>query len=362
MTNICSIGLGIPEFAIEQQQIKQIVQKIFSYSDKQINRLLPVFDNAAVNNRQFVVDQSWFLKEHTFKEKNDLYQEAAKRYSLAAIDDCLKNSDFLNSEMPYEAIDMIIFVSSTGIATPSMDVHLMNARPFRQDMNRMPLWGLGCAGGAIGVSRAHDWLTAHPDKTVLIVCCELCSLTFQKGDSKKSNMVGTALFGDGVSAALAVGSESPYLSLRKKCTPQVMTTSSYLKRDSEGVMGWEINDSGFEVVFKKSIPALVNSFWREHVMKFLQDTALMEEDIHSFISHPGGRKVMEAMEEVIQCSKDKLRYSYQVLADHGNMSSATVFYVLREWIKRNIAPDEKSILSALGPGFSSELLLLEWSS
>ncbi|WP_245843782.1 type III polyketide synthase [Oceanobacillus rekensis] len=360
LTTICSIGLGIPEFNIEQEEIKGIVKEIFSYSDKQINRLLPVFDHAAVNNRQFAVDQSWFLKEHSFKEKNDLYQVEAKKYSLAAIDDCLRNPEFLNDVMPYEAIDMIIFVSSTGIATPSMDVHLMNARPFRQDISRMPLWGLGCAGGAIGLSRAHDWLTAHPDKTVLIICCELCSLTFQKGDSKKSNMVGTALFGDGVSAALAMGSNSPYLSLSKTSTPKVITASSFLKRDSEDVMGWEINDLGFEVVFKKNIPSLVDSFWRDHVMNFFEQTNLFEKDIHSFISHPGGRKVMEAMEEVLQCSKDKLKQSYQVLSDHGNMSSATVLYVLREWMKQNIISGEKSILSALGPGFSSELLLLEW--
>ncbi|WP_249871830.1 type III polyketide synthase [Oceanobacillus saliphilus] len=360
MTNICSIGLGIPEFSIDQQAIKETVQKIFSYSDKQINRLLPVFDNAAVNRRQFVVDESWFFDEHSFKEKNDLYQSAAERYSLDAIDDCLKNQDFLKEAIPYEAIDMILFVSSTGIATPSMDVHLLNARPFRQDVSRMPLWGLGCAGGATGLARAHDWLTAYPDKTVLIVCCELCSLTFQKGDSKKSNMVGTALFGDGVSAALVIGDKSRYVSYRKKYSPKIITSSSYLKRDSESVMGWEINNSGFEVVFKKSIPALVDSFWREHATKFFQTTGLREESIHSFISHPGGRKVMEAMEEVLQCSKDKLKYSYQILADHGNMSSATVLYVLREWMKETIEPGQKSILSALGPGFSSELLLLEW--
>ncbi|WP_010650604.1 type III polyketide synthase [Oceanobacillus massiliensis] len=361
MTNICSIGRGIPEYTIEQAEIKEIVQDIFSYSDKQIKRLLPVFDNAAVERRQFVVDKSWFVEEHSFKERNDIYQKAAEKYALAAIDDCLQNPDFLNSAPPYEAIDMIIFVSSTGISTPSMDVHLMNARPFRQDVNRMPLWGLGCAGGAIGLARAHDWITAHPTKTALIICCELCSLTFQKGDSKKSNMVGTALFGDGVSAALAVGDDSPYLSYRKKSVPSITSASSYLKRDSVDVMGWDINNSGFEVVFKKSIPALVDSFWRKHVDTFFHDSGLSVDQIHSFISHPGGRKVMEAMEEVVHCPKDKLKYSYNVLADHGNMSSATVLYVMREWMLQNIKAGEKSILSALGPGFSSELLLLEWN-
>jgi len=345
MASICSIGIGVPDFSIEQSKIKEIVQKIFSYSDNQIDRLLPVFDNAAVNRRQFVVDQSWFLEEHTFKERNNLYLHAAKKYSLKAIDDCLQNKEFLSKEIPYDAIDMIIFVSSTGIATPSMDVSILNARPFRMDTNRMPLWGLGCAGGAIGLARAHDWLTAHPTKNALVVCCELCSLTFQKSDSKKSNMVGTALFGDGISAALLAGEQSSIRSITKKNSPHVLASSSCLKPDSEEVMGWEINDFGFEVIFKKSIPALITSFWKDHADHFFKQIRLTEKDIHSFISHPGGRKVLEAMEEVLHCSKNKLTYSYEVLANHGNMSSATILYVLREWMMQHVKIGEKSILS-----------------
>lgn len=361
MTYICSTGLGIPQHEISQQKVKKLVENIFPYSKREIARLLPIFDRAQINERQLVVDENWFKQQHTFEEKNNLYHDYAKQYSLEAIDNCLTNKQFLTQAVPYEAIDMIIFVSSTGIATPSLDVYLMNDRPFREDVARMPLWGLGCAGGAIGLARAFDWLTAHPEKTALIVCCELCSLTFQKNDITKSNLVGTALFGDGVGAALLIGDHSPYLSYRKKVVPKITKTSSFTKKDSISIMGWKVTNQGLEVVFSKSIPALVKTLWKDHITTFLQESQTQENQIHSFIAHPGGKKVLEAMEEAFSISSKKLAHSYHVLANHGNMSSATVFYVLHEWLKENVDEKEQSILCALGPGFSSELLLLEWN-
>ncbi|MFD1038646.1 type III polyketide synthase [Virgibacillus byunsanensis] len=360
MAYICSTGVGIPENNLSQQRIKELVKGIFP-SNNRLDRLMPVFDNAKVHNRQFVVDQEWFNENHSFQESNNLYQHFAQKYALEAIDHCLGNNQFLSKDIPYEAIDMIIFVSSTGIATPSIDAHLLNKRPFRTDINRMPLWGLGCAGGAIGLSRTFDWIKANSDKMALIICCELCSLTFQKDDVKKSNVIGSALFGDGVGAALVVGENSNFFSYRKKTVPKITATSSLTKKNSTNVMGWEVTHGGLEVIFSKSIPALVNTFWNEHINSFLYENELTEERIHSFIAHPGGKKVLEAMEEVLQSPKQKLSKSYKVLANHGNMSSATVFYVLYEWMNESISKGERSILSALGPGFSSELILMEWT-
>ncbi|MBP1949609.1 type III polyketide synthase [Virgibacillus litoralis] len=357
MSFICSVGLGIPSNELSQPSVKNLVREIFTYSE----RLLPVFDHAMIDKRQFVVGEDWFKEKHSFQEKNDLYHRHAINYSLQAMDACLANKEFLKQDIPYEAIDLIIFVSSTGIATPSLDTYLMNERPFREDIARMPLWGLGCAGGAIGLSRAFDWLTAHPDKTVLIITCELCSLTFQKDDNKKSNLIGTALFGDGVGAALLVGENSTYLSYVKKVKPQIINTSSVTMKNSNSVMGWDITNDGLEVVFSKSIPALVQTFWKKHIETFLQDNNINRSEIYSFIAHPGGKKVLEAMEDVLQVPQEKFKHSYRVLRKHGNMSSATVFYILHEWLKEGVPEKEKSILSALGPGFSSELLILEWS-
>src|SRR5699024_2999241 len=294
-------------------------------------------------------------------EKNNLYIKYAKKYSLEAIDHCLTNKEQLKENIPFDAIDLIIFVSSTGISTPSLDVHLMNERPFRENVSRMPLWGLGCAGGAIGLSRAYEWLSTNPEKIALIVCCELCSLTFQKEDTKKSNWVGTALFGDGVGAALLMGEQSSYLSYRKHPTPAIKRISSFTEKNSTSVMGWGVSERGLEVIFSKSIPALVKTVWKKHIISFLNDLFLTEKDIHSFITQPGGKKVLEAMEETLSISNKKIIHSHYVLRNHGNMSSATVLYVLYEWMKETVSKEAKSVLSALGPGFSSELLLLEWN-
>ncbi|MFD1171745.1 type III polyketide synthase [Oceanobacillus picturae] len=361
MTYICSTGLGVPPNAIQQEEITELVQDIFRSSSRHITRLLPVFKNAEVATRQFVVNRDWFRTDHSFKERNDLYQKHAVTTSLEAIDNCLANETFLKKEVPHDAIDMILFVSSTGIATPSIDTYLYNQRDFRCDIKRMPLWGLGCAGGAIALSRAHDWITANPDKTALIVCCELCSLTFQKSDLKKSNIIGSALFGDGTAAVLLMGETSPYRSHLKTNPAKILHTSSRTKKNSTDVMGWDVTDQGLEVIFSRSIPSLVHSFWTEHSSAFFKERELEENMIHSYIAHPGGRKVLEAMEEVLETSKTKLKHSYHVLKNHGNMSSATVFYVLNEAMKEQNPARAKSILSALGPGFSSELLLMEWT-
>lgn len=360
MSYICSVGLGIPDHAISQQRVKTLVQEIFPYSKRQINRLLPVFDHAKINERQLVVDEEWIREEHTFKERNIIYQTKSLELALSAIKSCLSDQLFLTKSIPYEAIDMLVYVSSTGISTPSLDAFIMNKLPFREDVNRMPLWGLGCAGGAIGLSRVSDWLTAHPEKNALIVCSELCSLTFQKDDTKMSNLIGTALFGDGVSAVLLMGETSPYLDFVTKSIPQIIKTSTFTKKNSLDVMGWDITNNGFEVIFSKRIPSLVTTIWKEHIISFLEDLELTEKDIHAFIAHPGGRKILEAMEGTLLIPKEKLIHSYHILANHGNMSSATVLYVLHEWLKESIQPKQKGVLSALGPGFSSELLLLEW--
>lgn len=361
MTHISSVGLGIPSYEIEQFEVKELVKSLFPYSKMRMKRLLPVFDNANVKKRQLVVEKEWFLEEHTFEEKNRLYMEYAQKQSLKAIDHCLNNQVHLTSAIPYEAIDLIVYVSSTGIATPSIDAHLINERPFRQDIARMPLWGLGCAGGAIGISRIHDWISANPTKTALLVCCELCSLTFQKGDTRKSNLIGTALFGDGASALLAVGQQSPYLNHSRRIHPKIKETHSHIERNSTDVMGWEVSNKGLEVIFSKSIPALVESMWKEHACSFLEKLDLTVKEIYSFIAHPGGRKVLEAMVRSLDTSSEKFIHSYNILAKHGNMSSATVLYILNEWMKEQVPRHSQSVLSALGPGFSSELLLLEWT-
>lgn len=364
MVYVGSVGIGMPETLLTQDDAKQLVGEIFHEHRNKIRKLLPVFDNANIMSRQLVTNIEWYKTKKSFQERNKLYIEQSIKLSIEAIDNCLNNKR-LKGIIPYESIDLIVFVSSTGISTPSIDSYLINERPFREDIVRMPLWGLGCGGGAIGLNRAIDWLKLNNDCNALVVCSELCSLTFQQHDYSTSNLVGTALFGDGVAATLLVGSESPYKENLPKQKLAIYEGSSYLKKGTLNIMGWEVTNDGFEVIFSKKIPRLVKTIWSEHLNLFLQKLNININDLHSFVAHPGGRKVLEEMEKTTGNS-ELLNHSYDILKQHGNMSSATVMYVLKQYIESyidqiDINPKKWAILSALGPGFCSELIAMRWS-
>lgn len=360
MATIAAIGRGIPEHTLKQSSVKQLIPKLFDFPQAEIDKLLPVFDHAAVSERQIVVPPAWFMGEYSFAEANEQYLKKALQYSLQATDECLMNTSYLSKAVPYDAIDAIIYVSSTGIATPTIDARMMNERGFRDDVVRMPLWGLGCAGGASALSRAYDWLQAYPDKLVLIVCCELCSLTFQKQDQQMSNFIGTAIFGDGAAAALMIGDQSSVQSFLLKGKPQVMATNSFTQKHSLDAMGWELTNDGLEVIFSKEIPNLVNSLWKKHVQTFLKSMNMHLGMLDRFLVHPGGKKILTTMEDSLQLTKDQLIYAYDVLKWHGNMSSATILYVINNWLLQEENKLGYHLLAALGPGFSSELLMLRW--
>lgn len=366
MVYISSIGRGIPKYHVSQQEVKQLVSRLFNSKHQRLQRYLSVFDHAKVDSRQLVCPTTWYEEERQFDEANHLYVEHALQLSLEAIDHCFENISKQNSNLPifpYEAVDLIVFVSSTGITTPSLDAYIMNERPFREDVTRMPLWGLGCAGGAMGLGRAFEWLKLHKDKTALVVCCELCSLTLQLNDTSTSNIVGTALFGDGVAATLLIGEDSEYTKYVSQIALSIQQTHSYLKKGTTDVMGWKVGKNGLHVIFSKQIPKLIKSLWKEHVEVFLGRFGLTIKEIDTFIAHPGGRKVLEEMETSCHIPNEKISYSYEVLRNHGNISSATVIYVLKKWLEEkgdHPLHQPFGLLSALGPGFSSELLLLKW--
>lgn len=361
MVYVGAVGIGVPKYEISQQEVKRLVSDSIFAGERKLKRLLPVFDHAMVDQRQIVVDQEWFQKSHTWEETNELYQYEAKKLVLKAVDACLE--DMNASQVTYSDVDLIIYVSSTGIATPSMDVHLFNERNFREDVVRMPLWGLGCAGGAMGIARGTEWLKLHRDKVALIVCCELCSLTFQKQDVSTSNIVGTALFGDGAGATLLFGEEAAKRFKVKKPLPYIVSSSSYMKKDSMNVMGWKVRETGLEVVFSKRIPQLVKKVWQPHAKEYLQQEGITVDKVKDFIAHPGGRKVLEEMASALTIEAERLHHTYAILRHHGNMSSATVLYVLQRYLQEGEQKQGTlALLSALGPGFSSEMMLMEWRS
>ncbi|TGB04577.1 type III polyketide synthase [Halobacillus salinus] len=359
MPYILSSGVKEAEYSFSQPAVQELVYKLFPLKDHEKKRLLPIFENAQITSRQFAAGLDWFNKPHGLAERNHIYMEKAVEYAKSAVESCLSHSSFMSHSVAPEEIDHIIFVSSTGIATPTVDTYLINDLKFKDSIKRTPLFGLGCAGGTSGVSRAYEWLKGHPGQNVLVVCVELCSLTFQVEDRRVSNFVGTALFGDGASAVLMAGDESPLLK-NAKAPIRLGETSSRIRRDSMDVMGWRVVDTGFEVIFNKSIPRLVKDFWSHHMRDALNEKNWTTDNLAFVVAHPGGRKVLEAYQDLFQLSDEALKHSRNVLARHGNMSSPTVHFVLHDAMLDRPERGTKSMMTSLGPGFSSEIVSLEW--
>lgn len=263
MPKITSISTYQPPYTLQQANAEELTKELFYAKMPKLERYLKVFDNGGIETRHFCVPPEWHRTNHSFEERNNLYIELATQYSVNVIQACLQNKAFLASSISPQDIDAIIFVSSTGIATPSIDARIMNKLAFSDRLKRIPLWGLGCAGGAAGVSRAYDFCQAHPTAKVLVVCVELCSLTFQPNDISKSNLIGASLFADGAACILVCGDNATINTI--KPTPAILATGSKWMPDSENVMGWHIKNSGLHVIFQKSIPTIITN-WLYHLL------------------------------------------------------------------------------------------------
>jgi alkylresorcinol/alkylpyrone synthase len=361
MPTIISVAEVIPPFEVNQNQASEFARELFADSFKDIERLLRAFQNGQIEKRHFVKNLDWFKEDHTFEEKNSAYIEAACTLGKEAVEKCLHNTDFLKRNIPYQEIDMIFYISTTGIATPSIEARIMNLLPFNSHTKRVPIWGLGCAGGAVGMSRAYEYCLAFPKAKVLVLSVELCSLTFQRNDLSKSNLIGTSLFADGVACALVCGDESNIADFRKKATsPSIIATQSTLMPNSLDVMGWDIRSTGLFVVFSRDIPKIIEDWLKPNVSEFLAEHQINLEKIDYFIAHPGGKKVIDAYVKSLEIPGSMTDVSLEVLRQFGNMSSTTIFYVLKRYLEMDIPQDAIGLGTALGPGFSSELLLFRW--
>lgn len=358
MPKIASISTYKPPYGLEQSNIEQLTKELFQDKIAQLDRLLKVFENGDIETRFFCVPLEWHQSEHSFEERNNLYIELATKYSVEVIQACLQNTSFLQQSISPEKIDAIIFVSSTGISTPSIDARVMNHLAFSDRMKRIPIWGLGCAGGAAGISRAFDYCKAHPTASVIVVCVELCSLTFQANDYSKSNLIGASLFADGAACVLVCGDDAAVSN--KTPIPRIINTASKWMPNSENVMGWDIKNNGLHVVFSKSIPSIISTWLGPFIDDFLSEHKMTKEQIIHFIAHPGGKKVLEAYEQTLKLEPNKTDISREVLKKHGNMSSPTVLYVLEQFMSQENKKKDIGLLVALGPGFCGEAILLDW--
>jgi alkylresorcinol/alkylpyrone synthase len=365
MPVIRSVATALPPHALSQERIRDLAREHFAPAFPEIDRYMSVFRHAQIATRHFAAPLEWFTLQHSFKECNDLFVEAATTLGAAAARECLARA----GREPRD-IDHLIWISTTGMAAPSPDAMLINQLQIGRHTRRTPIWGLGCAGGVAGLARACEYTRAFPDQRVLLLAVELCSVTFQWSDRSKRNLIAASLFADGAGAVLVEGDQAEGRGMRDRgssgAPPNshpaalcILGTQSTLWPDTLDIMGWDMVDTGMQVVFSSRIPRIVEALMRENVAEFLAPYGLGIDDIDHWILHPGGAKVVSAYQAALGIDPERLEHTRAVLRDNGNMSSATVFFVLEAFLQaRRPAPGEYGVLAVLGPGFSCELALI----
>jgi alkylresorcinol/alkylpyrone synthase len=349
MPRIVAAASAFPPHAVPQAAVREAVGRIFSGRIPDLERLLRVFDHSRIAVRRFMRPLEWYCRPRPAQERNCIYLEEGLELLTQAATRCLERA-----ALPPAAVDHVIAVSSTGHATPSLDARLINRLGLRRDASRVPVWGLGCAAGAAGLARAFDHCRAHPPSRVLLVALETCSLTFLAADLSKKNLVGTAIFADGAAAVLVAGTQAD------GAGPRLLASRSHLFPASERIMGWEFGDAGMQLVLSPRLPALVREELPGLVDGFLASRGLARGDLVHYLTHPGGAKVIDAYRATLGLSGSELDLTEAVLREHGNVSSVSVLAVLERWLAstRSRQPGF-GLLSAFGPGFSAEQVLLE---
>lgn len=336
-------------YKTSQQTIKDFAENVFASTFPDIRRMLPVFDNTEIATRNLCKPLDYYLQIHTFEEQNREFIQLALEYSVKAVEECISLAGIAG-----DRITDMVFISTTGLATPSLDALIINKMRLNRHIKRMPVFGLGCGGGTSGFAKACTIAKANPESVVLLVAVELCSLTFLRSDFSKSNFVGSSLFADGVAACLITGDGYEDATDNKI---SFVDAESKLYYDSLDIMGWDFTDNGFKVLFSPGIPALIAKHVREDVTSFLARHELPLPAIENYIFHPGGKKVLGAYEEALTADGDFLRITREIMKEYGNMSSTTVLYVLERFL-HEYKPGY-GLMMAMGPGFSSEMVLLE---
>ncbi len=349
MSRIIAAAHSLPAHVASQRTVKDVVRRAFAGKVADIDRALMIFDNARIDTRQFMMPLEWYLEPRSHYERTIVYQQHGLALLEDAVIKCLDQSGCRSDQ-----VNQVIFVSSTGHATPTLDAHLINRLRMKPDTSRMPLWGLGCAAGAVGLSRAHDHCSAYPGHRVLLVALECCSLTFMAGDVTKKNLVATALFADGAAAVLVGGDDTD------SGGPSIIATGSHLFPNSYRIMGWDFLDEGMQLVLSPKLPLVIKQELPTLVDSFLSRHNLSLHELAHFITHPGGARVVDAYREALKLSGDDLRQTEDVLRRHGNMSSVSVLVVLEQWLAAGaMEAGGHGLLSAFGPGFSAEMLLIK---
>ena len=352
MSHLAAVEGVLPEHTYAQAEITAAFAGVLGAVGSGREVLERLHANAGVSQRHLALPLERYWELADFGEANDEFIRVATQLGAHAVTKALAAAGVGPRD-----VDLIVSTTITGLAVPSLEARIAAEIGLRDDVKRVPLVGLGCVAGAAGIARVHDYLLGHPDDVAVLLSVELCSLTVQRDDASLANLVASGLFGDGAAAVVMVGSgRAPGLAAGQPC---VVATRSRLYADTERAMGWDVGATGLRIVLGVEVPDLVRNNVRGDVDRFLGDHGLTRADIGWWVAHPGGPKVLEAMEEALEVDRDALIVTWRSLDQIGNLSSASVLHVLADTLRdRTPEPDSWGLLLAMGPGFCLELVLL----
>jgi len=343
--SLLSLATAVPEHVLRQRDVAEAASQHFGARYPEFERLAKVFESTGIITRRSVRPIDWFAQPRGWPERTEAYLEGAQILFIEAAQAALDAAGLGAAE-----VDAVVTVSSTGIATPSLEARVFGRMGFRPDVSRVPVFGLGCAGGVSGLSIAARLAEARPGSIVLFVTVELCTLAFRLDQLTKANMVATALFGDGAAACVLRAGEEPGL-----CA--VEGAGEHTWAETLDIMGWNVDPEGFGVIFAQAIPPFAEQNLGPAVHDILGRMQLDLEQVDRFVCHPGGTKVVSAVERALSLHQGSLDHEREVLAEFGNMSAPTVLFVLERVLRAR--PPERLALAALGPGFTASSLTLK---
>lgn len=347
---LLSVGVELAPHRYDQETLIEAFSSVWETDAKARRRMARLHTAVQVKSRHLALSIPEYLSLKTFGQANDAFIRVGTDMGAAAIHDALGRCDLIPTD-----VDAIFFTTVTGLATPTIDAHLVNRLGFRSDIKRTPLFGLGCVGGAAGVARMTDYLRAYPNDCAILLSVELCSLTLQLGDLSIPNLISSGLFGDGAACVVGVGANHALA----QSGVQVRDTRSTFFPDTERVMGWDIDEHGFNVVLSAGVPDIARQKMAPAVQTLLDAHGLTQADVDAWVCHPGGPKVLQAIEQALDLDPSALEITWASLAQIGNLSSASVLHVLAETLKQR-PHSGRWVMLAMGPGFCAEVVLLEW--